>query len=561
MSTTATSTSVRLLLSKSRFDLWVWIALAIAILAFIPVITLFKLSWANNQEIWQHLLDTVFWIYVKNTLLLCMGVALFTAFIGTGAAWLVTRFNFPLKSVFVWALLLPLAVPSYILAFVITDQLEYAGFVQKSLRAIFGWQTARDYWFPEIRSIQGAIAVLSLVLYPYVYLLARAAFVEQAAQLFEMSRCLGKSQTQSFFKVALPLARPAIVVGVTLALMETINEYGTVEFFAVPTLTAGIFDVWLNMSSLSAAAQIALMLVSFSILLLGLERYSRNAGKFYKLTGQSPAMFAEPLKGAKAWTATLLCLLPISLGFILPVTVLSNYALRNLDSGFEQYLTNAWNSFSLAAMAALLTTALGLLLAYGVRLSKSNKMRSIAEAATLGYAIPGAVLAVGILYPLGLFDNAVDSLMKAWFNYPTGLLLTGTGGALVLAYSLRFIALSYRTLDASLTKITPEMDDASRVLGSRSGKTLWRIHLPLIRPSLLTAMLLVFVDTMKELPITLILRPFNFNTLSTQVWDLASLEQLEQSALAALTILLAGILPVIIMSRNIGSSEQRPQGH
>jgi iron(III) transport system permease protein len=234
--------------------------------------------------------------------------------------------------------------------------------------------------------------------------------------------------------------------------------------------------------------------------------------------------------------------------------------LRNLDQGLEQYLNSAWNSFSLAIMAALLTTILGLLLAYGVRLSKSNKMRSIAEAATLGYAIPGAVLAVGILYPLGVFDNTVDRLMKTWFDYPTGLLLTGTGGALVLAYSLRFIALSYRTLDASLTKITPEMDDASRILGSRSGKTLWRIHLPLIRPSVLTAMLLVFVDTMKELPITLILRPFNFDTLSTQVWDLASLEQLEQSALAALTILLAGIIPVIIMSRNIGSSERRPQG-
>ncbi|MGY5452132.1 ABC transporter permease [Agarivorans sp. MS3-6] len=561
MSKPSTPHSFGLVTAAPQFDRWVWIAVSIALLAFVPVITLVKLSWANNLEIWQHLLDTVFWIYVKNTVLLCIGVAFFTSLIGTGAAWLVTRFDFPLKSMLVWGLLLPLAVPSYILAFVITDQLEYAGFVQKSLRALFGWQTARDYWFPEIRSIQGAIAVLSLVLYPYVYLLARAAFVEQAAQLFEMSRCLGKSQTQSFFNVALPLARPAIVVGVTLALMETINEYGTVEFFAVPTLTAGIFDVWLNMSSLSAAAQIAMMLVSFSILLLGLERYSRNAGKFYKLTGQSPAMFAEPLKGAKAWLATGLCLLPIGLGFLLPIAVLSNYALRNLDSGLEQYMSSAWNSFSLAAMAAIVTTVLGLLLAYGVRLSKSAKMRSIAEAATLGYAIPGAVLAVGILYPLGLLDNALDRLMTAWFDYPLGLLFTGTGGALVLAYSLRFIALSYRTLDASLSKITPEMDDASRVLGAQSGRTLWRIHLPLIRPSLLTAMLLVFVDTMKELPITLILRPFNFNTLSTQVWDLASLEQLEQSSLAALTILLAGIIPVIIMSRNIGSSGSGRKGN
>ncbi len=538
-------------------DPWVWCGLVIALLALMPIATLFTLAWASNQQIWQHLLDTVFWVYLKNTLILCLGVALFTSVIGTGAAWLVTRFDFPLKSLLVWALLLPLAVPSYILAFVITDQLEYAGFVQKSLRLLFGWQTAREYWFPEIRSIEGAITVLSLVLYPYVYLLARAAFVEQAAQLYEMSRCLGKSQTQSFFRVALPLARPAIIVGVTLALMETINEFGTVEFFAVPTLTAGIFDVWLNMSSLSAAAQLALMLVSFSIILLALERYSRHAGKFYKLTGQSTAMFAEPLTGSKAYLATFLCVLPIGLGFILPVTVLIHYALGNLDAGLEQYLSNAWNSFSLAAMAALFTTALGLLLAYGVRLSKSHKMRSLAELATLGYAIPGAVLAVGILYPLGLLDNAIDGLMIAWLEHPVGLIFTGSSAALVLAYALRFIALSYRTLDASLTKITPEMDDASRVLGSRSGRTLWRIHFPLLRPSLLTAMLLVFVDSMKELPITLILRPFNFNTLSTQVWDLASLEQLEQSALAALTILLAGIIPVIIMSRNIGLSEPR----
>ncbi|WP_245587181.1 ABC transporter permease [Aliagarivorans marinus] len=531
------------------------IACCIALFALLPLATLLWLSATPNAELWSHLLDRIFWVYLNNTLILCIGVALLTTLIGTSTAWLVTRFNFPLKRFLEWGLLLPLAVPSYILAFVITDQLEYAGFVQRSLRAIFGWQSARDYWFPEIRSMEGAIIVLSLVLYPYVYLLARAAFVEQAARLFEMSRCLGKTQTQSFFKVVLPMARPAIVVGLTLAMMETINEYGTVAFFSVPTLTAGIFDVWLNMSSLSGAAQLAMLLVVVAIVLLSLERYSRSAGKYYKLSGQSPRMLAEKLPLGRGLICTFYCLLPITLGFLLPVGVLGNYSLRSLDSDLTVYFQNAWNSLSLSAMAAFFTMLMGVGLAYGVRLSKSPWMRWSAELATVGYAIPGAVLAVGILYPMGLLDNFLDGLSRRWFDYPLGLLITGSGAALVIAYSLRFIALSFRTLDASLTKITPQMDDASRSLGSNSGKTLWRIHLPLMRPSLLTAMLLVFVDTMKELPITLVLRPFNFNTLATQVWDRASLEQLEHSALAAITILLTGIIPVIFMSRNISRQQ------
>ncbi|RKF15809.1 iron ABC transporter permease [Alginatibacterium sediminis] len=537
--------------ASKRVDPWILVASFIGLFALVPLVTLFYLGAENTGELWRHLTSSVFPTYVLNTLWLCLGVALLTSFIGTCNAWLVTRFNFPGKRWFVWGLLLPLAVPSYILAFVITDQLEYAGFVQSSLRSIFGWQTARDYWFPEIRSLGGAIMVLSLVLYPYVYLLARAAFVEQAAQLFDMSRSLGKSQSQSFFRVVLPLARPAIVVGVTLALMETLNEYGTVEFFAVPTLTAGVFDVWMNMSSLAGAAQIALMLVVLSIILLSLERISRNAGRLYKLSGQSGAIQGVKLSGLKAAAASLSCFTPIFLGFLLPVGVLANYALRSLGQPLGDYVNLAWNSISLAVLASILTCILGLLLAYGVRLSKSPNMRTLAESATLGYAIPGAVLAVGIMYPMGLLDNAIDGLAQQWFGVSTGLLITGTSAALVLAYALRFIALSYRTLEASLSKITPETDDASRILGAGSTRTLWRIHVPLMRPSILTAMLLVFVDTMKELPITLILRPFNFETLATAVWEMASQEQLEQSALAAVTILLVGIIPVILMSRNI----------
>lgn len=536
-------------------DRWVLVALLISAFALLPMVTLSVLSVNDTRELWQHLLSTVFWTYLINTLLLCIGVALLTTLLGTSTAWLVTRFHFPLRSLYVWALLLPLAVPGYVLAFVITDQLEYAGPVQKALRHIFEWQTARDYWFPEIRSVGGATLVLSLVLYPYVYLLARSAFIEQTTQLYDISRTLGKNQWQSFFRVVLPLARPAIVVGVTLALMETLNEYGTVAYFAVPTLTTGLVDVWMNLGNLAGAAQIAIMLVSVALLLLLLERVSRSRGRFFQLTGQSPCVAAKPLPLKTGLLASAICLLPLALGFILPAVVLADYALDliiNSDgNSLQNYWRSTWTSLRLAAYAALFTTLLGVLLSYGVRLSKSVRVRWLAELSTVGYAIPGAVLAIGILWPMGLLDNWIDGLATDYFNVSTGLLVTGSMVALVLAYALRFIALSYRTLDAGLTKVTFDMDDASRALGKSHLYTLTRIHLPLLKPALLTSLLLIFVDTMKELPITLILRPFNVETLATQVWDQASQEQLAQSSLAALTIVLAGILPVIVMSISI----------
>ena len=432
--------------------------------------------------------------------------------------------------------------------------------LQAALRETFGWTSARDYWFPEIRSLGGATIVLSLVLYPYVYLLARAAFAEQCFCLFEASRTLGRGPARSFFSVALPMARPGIAVGTALALMETLNEFGTVDFFAVRTFTVGIIDVWLNMNSPAGASQLALALVAFTLVLLAVERRARHRGRVHATTTRVRRLPDYPLSRGAAAAAFAWCALPVVLGFGLPAAVLADYAIRFHDVALaREYLALAGNSLRLAAAAAaVLTTALGLVLAYGVRLSHRAGMRGLAEAATVGYAIPGAVLAVGLLYPLGAVDNGLDAIAREVFGVSTGLLLSGTIAGLVFGYAARFMSLSYRTLDAGLERVTPSMDGASRTLGAGPGATLRRVHLPLVRPSLLVAALLVFVDTMKELPLTLLMRPFNFETLATFVYQYASDELLEECALAALTIVVAGILPVAIISRTITRS--RP-GH
>ena len=555
---TALATAVRHAV-RPPVDGWTAAALAVAALVAVPLATIVYRAFDPADDTWRHLVATVLPTYVSNTLWLMLGVGLGTILIGTSTAWLVTMFRFPGRRLVSWALLLPLAVPSYVLAFVVTDQLEYAGSVQAVLRATFGWTSARDYWFPEIRSLGGAIVVLSLVLYPYVYLLARAAFTEQCFCLFEASRTLGRGPGRSFLRVALPMARPGIAVGVALALMETLNEFGTVDFFAVPTFTAGIFDVWLNMDSPAGASQLAVALVVFTLALLALERRARHRGRVHATTTRVRKLPEYPLSRGRAAAALAWCALPVLLGFALPAGVLASYAVEFHDAAFARdYFTLAGNSLRLAAAAAVVTTALGLVLAYGVRLSRHPGMRGVAEAATVGYAVPGAVLAVGLLYPLGAIDNAVDGLARELFGLSTGLLLSGTAAGLVLGYCARFMSLSYRTLDAGLARVTPSMDGASRTLGSGPGATLRRVHLPLVRPSVLVAALLVFVDTMKELPLTLLMRPFNFETLATFVYQLASDELLEESALGALTIVAAGVIPVAIISRTITRS--RP-GH
>ena len=540
-------------------DTWTAIAVAIGVLVAIPVGSVLLTALGPSDGIWSHLVSTVLRVYVGNTLWLMLGVGAGTIVIGVSTAWLVTMYRFPGRHILSWALLLPLAVPSYILAFVITDQLEYAGNLQSALRGVFGWSSARDYWFPEIRSLGGATIVLSLVLYPYVYLLARAAFIEQSFGLFEASRTLGRGPSRSFLTVAAPLARPAIAVGVALALMETLNEYGTIDFFAVPTLTAGIFDVWLNMDSTTGAAQLASVLVTFALVLVAIERISRRSRRFHETTTRVQPLPEYPLSPVRGAAAFVWCAAPVALGFVLPACVLGGYATRFYAVTLEaDYLAYVGNTMFLAAWAAALVALAGIALAYGVRLSSRRAMRGLAEFATIGYAVPGAVLAVGIMVPLGYFDNTIDGLSRTILGIPLGLLVSGSAVALVVGYTVRFLALGYRTVDAGLSRVTPNMEGAARTLGAGPARALVSVHMPLIRPSIITAGLLVFVDTMKELPLTLILRPFNFDTLATFVYQYASDELLEECALGALTIVAAGVVPVMLMSRTITRS--RP-GH
>ncbi len=520
-----------------------------------PLLSILYLTLGDNQNIWSHLVSTVLDDYIITTLLLMLGVGSGAFLLGVSTAWLVTLCRFPGRGWFEWALLLPLAMPSYIIAFVYTDILEYAGPVQSLLRDLFGWQSPRDYWFPEIRSLGGAISMMSLTLYPYVYLLARAAFLEQSVCVIEVSRTLGKTAWQSFYSVALPLARPAIVIGLSMVLMETLNDFGTVDFFAVKTFTAGIYDVWLNMNSIAGAAQLATVLLTFVLVLLAAERYARGARGYAHATNRYRALPGYTLAGWRKTGALVLCLLPILLGFLLPATILASYAwthyTETLEADFYNYLGN---SLMLSGMAALIALSIGLFMAYGVRLSQSPVLRAASRFASIGYAMPGAVLAVGIMASFGALDNGLDSWMRANFGLSTGLLLSGSLVAVTFGYVVRFLALSFGSAEASLNKITTSMEGAARTLGQNTWGTLRRLHLPLIRGSILAAMLLVFVDGMKELPMTIVLRPFNFETLATFVQQYASDEMLEEAALAALTIVATGIIPVILLSLGIRGS-------
>ncbi len=531
----------------------------VSLLVAMPLVTVGVMTFGDNQAIWRHLAATVLPDYLTTTALLMLGVGTGTLLIGVATAWIVTMCRFPGKTVFEWALLLPIAMPAYIIAFVYTDILEYGGPVQGLLRELFGWANPRDYWFPEIRSLGGAVTMMTLTLYPYVYLLSRAAFLEQSVCVLEVSRTLGRGPWASFFSVALPLARPAIVIGVSLVLMEALNDFGTVDFFAVKTFTAGIYDVWLNMNSVAGAAQLSLVLLTFVLLLIAAERWARGAKGFQQSTHRFRALPSYRLQGSRALGATLLCLTPVALGFVIPAAVLGSYALDHYHETLKaDFAGHLWNSLRLSGGAAVIALLVGLFLAYGVRLSGSRGLRAVSRFSSVGYAMPGAVLAVGIMVPFGAIDNAVDGFMRDTFGLSTGLLLSGTMAAVTFGYVVRFLALSYGATEASLTKVTRSMEGAARTLGESPFGTLRRLHFPLIRGSVLAAMLLVFVDGMKELPMTVILRPFNFETLATFVHQYASDELLEEASLAALTIVAAGIIPVIILSHGIRSA--RP-GH
>ena len=537
---------------RFQLDFWTSGTLLLAFFIAAPLLAVSIFALQPSGDIWHHLLTTVLSRYVMTTIGLMVGVGIGTLLIGTATAWLVTLCRFPGRRIVEWALLLPMAMPTYVVAYVYTDVFEFAGPVQTLLRNIFGWESSRDYWFPEIRSLRGAIFVMTLTLYPYVYLLARVAFVQQSVCILEVSRTLGKTAWQSFISIALPSARPSLVIGVSLVLMEALNDFGTVDFFAVETLTAGIFDVWLNMNNLSGAAQLAVVALCFVLLLLWAERKSRTNQRYFNTSTKYQALPSYQLRGIKMLGAVISCLLPIGFGFILPASILGYYAWNYYEESISHdFYSILSNSLVLSSLSAALSVLAGIFLAYGARLQENPLLKSAARFASVGYAVPGAVLAVGVLIPMGKIDVFIQGFLNNVFGISTGLLFSGTIAAVTYGYLTRFLALSYGTMEASLMRVTPNMDGAARTLGLGPGKTLKRIHLPMLRGGILAAAILVFVDTMKELPMTIILRPFNFETLATQVHQLATDELLEESALGSLSIVAAGLLPVIYLSRTI----------
>jgi iron(III) transport system permease protein len=537
---------------------WPLLALIVAFIVCLPILSVLYLAFNPEENIWPHLWDTVLLSYIANTLGLMFGVAAGTLLIGVSTAWLVTRYEFPGRSIFNWALLLPFAVPAYVIAYIYTDLLEFAGPVQSAVRATFGWTLANEYWFPSIRTLPGAITMMVLVLYPYVYLLARAAFLEQSASVVEAARALGGTPWSRFYRISLPMARPAIAVGLAMALMETLNDFGTVDYFAVRTLTSGLYDVWLGMNNLGGGAQIASLILVFVMMLIGLEKVSRRHREHYQPTSSRfRKVSRRKLKGKDAFVASALCFLPVCLGFLIPAWVLLNYSIQYFEQSFTQdFRQIALNSMSLSAAAAFAAVSVGILLSYSQRLRPTRLLKTSVNISSLGYAVPGAVLAIGVIIPFAAIDNTLDAFMREQFDISTGLLLSGTVFALIFAYTVRFLAVAYGSVDASMKKISPHMDDAARSLGHSSLGILSKIHLPLMKSGVLTAALVVFVDCMKELPATLVLRPFNFDTLATHVYQFASDELIGEAALGSLLIVLVGLVPVILLTVSIDRSQE-----
>jgi iron(III) transport system permease protein len=527
---------------------WSVAATIISLIAIAPVVTIFVLALQSSGDTWSHLVANVLPGAVRRTLALMAGVGALTLLIGTGTAWLVTMYRFPGRSVFQWLLLLPLAIPTYIIAYCYLELFDYSGTLQTALRHIFTWQNAKDYWFPDIRSVGGAIFVMSMVLYPYVYITARASFLAQSVCVLEVSRTLGRNAAATFFEVALPLARPALAAGVALALMETLNDIGAVEFFGVRTLTVAVYDTWLDRNSLAGAAQIACVMLAFVFAVLVIERALRANQRYHHTTGRYRYLPEDALTGAVGLFATVACTLPLIFGFVLPASVLVHDALAYIAAGLaSEFWDAAVHSLMLSAAAACLAVAFAVTLGYARRQTRSKLIHTLSVIPAISYAVPGTVLAIGLLIPLARLDNGVDAAMRSLFGLPTGLLLSGSAFAVVLAYTIRFLAASLGAVEAGLSKISRNTDAAARTLGATISETLWRLHLPLLRPALGAAALLVFVDSMKELPATLLLRPFNFNTLAIQVFTLASLYRYEEAGLSALSIVVVSLAPVLLL--------------
>ncbi|MEZ5888590.1 MAG: iron ABC transporter permease [Paracoccaceae bacterium] len=529
---------------------WSFGAALIAGLVMVPILSVVWTALHPTENIWPHLMATTLPRYVRMTVILALGTGALAAAVGAGAAWLVTMYRFPLSRLLEWLLLLPLAVPAYVGGYVVVDFLEYSGPVQTGLRHFFGWQSARDYWFPEVRSPGMAVVVMAAALYPYVYMLARAAFREQPGGSYEVARALGAGPLALALRVGLPLARPAIAAGTAIVMMETVNEYGVMSFFSVQTLTTGIFSTWLEAGNVGGAAQIACLILAVILTLMALERMGRARLRFHVTARQRRPVTPQALSGSVAWGATGLCLVPFVVGFALPVGVMLSHAIASPTSWVDKGLARAFgNTLMVGGLAALLTVAAALFMVYGVRLARSRGPRHLLPLTTIGYAAPGAVLAVGILLPLAALDHKIADLVLALTGHDPGLILTGSAAAVIFAYSVRFFAIAQGAVDAAFGRVSPSLPMAARSLGRSEGGTLRDVYLPLMKGSVGTALLLVFVDCVKELPATLLLRPFNFNTLATRTHEKASLENISGAAPAALLIIAVSLCAVALLAR------------
>ncbi|MFV9473681.1 ABC transporter permease [Advenella sp. RU8] len=529
-----------------------YLVLGVAFCVLAPVLTLLWHAFTGDFQHWIGLLQNVIPNSLGNTLILLVGVAIVVACLGTGSAWLTTAYQFPTRSILMWALLLPLAVPTYIMAFAYLDVMHPLGPIQSVIRDLLGYTSPRQFRLPDIRSMGGAIVLLGFVLYPYVYLSTRVMFMTQAANLIEAARTLGCTRREAFFRVVIPMARPAIAVGISLALLETLNDIGASEFLGIQTLTVSVYTTWISRSNLAGAAQIAIFMLIVVTTLIWLERHGRQRQRYANTQRMHPIQ-PQKLHGIQALIAMALGWFPVICGFIIPAIYLVSESIKRLEAVgtvSDDLIRGTFNTITVAAVATLITVMCGLLIVWVVRNPRFTMGKFIVRASSLGYAIPGTVLAIGLLTPYALIDTLISDSMSFLFQLPPQLYIMGSMSGIIIAYVIRFMAISVGGIEAGLARIPPSLENASRILGQSSRQTFYKIHLPLLKPAIGAASLLIFVDAMKELSATLLLRPLNFETLSTWLYAEAARGTYEEGAIAALIIVLAGLLPVIILAKS-----------
>ncbi|EKO3483403.1 iron ABC transporter permease [Vibrio fluvialis] len=536
---------------KEKHLIWKTSSVALATLLVLPILAIFFTAIGQTDDVFAHLMSTVMPTYAFNTVVLTLSVMALALLFGIPSAWLMAMCRLPGEKVLQWALVLPLAIPGYIVGYIFTGWFDYAGPIQVWLRAQTGWM-AGEYYFPDIRSLAGASIVLALVLYPYVYLMCRAAFMEQNVSLLQSARLLKCSPWESFRRISLPLVRPSIAVALSLVAMETVGDFGTVSYFAVNTLTTAVYDTWMNYSNLTAAAKISAVMLVIVLLLLSAERYSRRRQKLYQSQFNSHEDFRYALRGWKKWLALLWCWGLVCVAFIFPLLQLLSYAYTYFEQSWTaEFREYALNSLQVSLSAALIGVAVALVVNFYSRLKSNRVSVALMRLSSMGYAVPGTVLAIGVMVPVLTLDHAVNDVAKAMQWGRPGLIFSGTMFAIIFALIVRFSAVAIGSIESSLNKISPSLDMAARTMGCQANAMLWRVHLPLVRRGALIAGLLVFIESMKELNAALLLRPFNFETLATYVYNYASDEHLELAALPAVLLVLVGLIPLVVVNRSL----------